>query len=54
MVKLVADRKEMGEEEEKLLPEQFKRWQEREPGRKTEGKQKTKSEEVQSKKSNLQ
>ena len=49
MVKLVVDRKEMGEEEEKLLPEQFKRWQEREPGRKPEGRQQTKSEEFQSK-----
>ena len=38
MVKLVMEDKDNNEEEEKLLPEEFKRWQERDPNRRPEGR----------------
>ena len=40
MVKLMEG-KDNNEEEEKLLPEEFKRWQEREPGRRQEARPRT-------------
>ena len=40
MVKLMEG-KDKNKEEEKLLPEEFKRWQEREPGRRQEARPRT-------------
>jgi hypothetical protein len=40
MVKLMEG-KNNNKEEEKLFPEEFKRWQEREPGRRQEARQRT-------------
>ena len=41
MVKLIMEGKDNNEEEEQLLPEEFKRWQEREPGRRQEARPRT-------------
>jgi len=40
MVNLVMERKDKTEDEEKLLPEEFKRWQEREPNRRVDNNKK--------------
>ena len=43
MVKLVMDGTEKSEEEAKLLPEEFKRWQEREPDRRPDSRHRTRT-----------